>query len=47
MIEIDRYDSASYGAFGVSFDSLTPQQQEVIIDYCTDNSVNQKTHINK
>ena len=37
MIEIDRYDSESYGAFGVNFDSLTPQQQEVIIDYCTDN----------
>ena len=34
MIEIDRYDSASYGTYGVSFDSLTPQQQEVIIDYC-------------
>lgn len=33
MIEIDRYDRASYGAFGVSYDALTPQQQEVIIEF--------------
>ena len=33
MIEIDRYDRASYGAFGVSYDALTPQQQDVIIEF--------------
>ena len=35
MIKIDRYDRASYGAFGVSYDALTPQQQDVIIEFLT------------
>tara|TARA_R110002050_G_scaffold215671_1_gene351771 strand:+ start:54 stop:164 length:111 start_codon:yes stop_codon:yes gene_type:complete len=30
---IDKYDTASYGAFGVSFSALTPQQQDVVIEF--------------
>ncbi len=29
----DKYDTASYGAFGVNYIALTPQQQQIIIEF--------------
>ena len=29
----DTHDAASYGAYGVSFSDLSPQQQEIIIQF--------------
>ena len=33
IIMKDKYDTASYGAFGVNYIALTPQQQQIIIEF--------------